>query len=387
MDKIKLLWIINGIEGFGVLSATLALSKELRDNGFEVCFLSVNDGQLSENLKTNGFKVESLKFEQFFYLKKDTFSFLKSIFKNLRQTFSIRKKINNYLYNVKYDYLLVGNGNLIGILALLNTGKARKLFLMHNVISSNYFLNLNKRLYQLACRYAHIIVIANSSYTGSTLAGLGVNPHILHLGIDTKKFDKTTNKNRLEYGIRESDIVFGVFARWDSTKGQDIIIQSFRELINKYSTLPLKLVLIGADKNDAFYKKCMSLINTSQFSDRIITIKVVQDIENYFSLVDVIINSRTDPEPFGLTVIEAMYMKKPVIAYKMGGPSETIINKRTGWLVSKSNIEEYFKVMCIALENKANWTEIGENGKIHVENKFTTKIMADNFRKIISQKI
>ena len=55
-------------------------------------------------------------------------------------------------------------------------------------------------------------------------------------------------------------------------------------------------------------------------------------------------------EPFGLTLIEAMDKKTPVIASMSGGHKEIIINNYNGVLVNKSNINMFAKKTIEVLE-------------------------------------
>src|SRR5690606_37283611 len=104
-------------------------------------------------------------------------------------------------------------------------------------------------------------------------------------------------------------------------------------------------LFVGVDRSTDFFKKCEFKVRELDIVENVIFLDTVSDIQNYYSLTDVIINSRRDAEPFGLTVIESMMMKKPVLALDKGGPIETIIDGQTGWLVSEGNVNGYFNGM------------------------------------------
>ncbi len=257
---------------------------------------------------------------------------------------------------------------------------------MPNVISSNYFLDLNKRLYLIAAKYGNINIIGNSSYTASTIAGWGIKPYVLHLGVDANIF--TPNQKvlpRERFGIEEDDIVFGVFARLNFDKAQDLVIRAFHNLVEKYPTSKFKLLLIGLQNKDIYYEKCMDLIKLHHLSDKVIMLETQSDIVPYYSLVDVMINSRRDAEPFGLTIIESMLMEKPIIALGLGGPAETIIDNHTGWLIKEPSVDAYFKKIELSYLLRDTWPEIGKNGRKHALKNFTTDTFLANLMLIIEK--
>jgi glycosyltransferase involved in cell wall biosynthesis len=129
----------------------------------------------------------------------------------------------------------------------------------------------------------------------------------------------------------------------------------------------------------------MNLIKSYNLSDKINVLESQSDIVPYYSLVDVMINSRRDAEPFGLTIIESMLMEKPIIALGLGGPAETIINNHTGWLVEEASVDAYFKKIELSYLLRDTWPVIGGNGRKHALKNFTTETFLSNLMLIIEK--
>lgn len=389
LNGIKLAWFINGSEGFGISSITVAMAKELRSSGTKISFIAAQRGSLYSIIEANGFSIQCLDVTVNAYYKGSSRQLLKSLIKIYKQDRRIKHGLEKIIHQEYFDCIILGYANMLLPFSMAKTKYKRttKYFLMHNVISDNYFLSLNKLLYQISCRLFRIKIIANSHYTASTIKGFGIRPYVLHLGIDESRFSEVNLRpqKRASFNIGSNDLVFGVFARFGYDKGQHLVIEGFSKLVYENENLPLKLLLIGADKKDGYYKNCIKRIIDNQLEEKIIIVDKVSDIQNYYALADVIINSRTDPEPFGLTVIEAMYMKKPVIAFHLGGPSETILEDETGWLVEFSSEEGYYDAMKKAIRNKDRWEKVGNSGHAQVKENFTTPTIAQKLYNIIAR--
>ena len=67
---------------------------------------------------------------------------------------------------------------------------------------------------------------------------------------------------------------------------------------------------------------------------------------------DILVISSQKYESFGYTAIEAMSIKKAVIATNFGGVKEIIINNQTGFLVDKKKPELFAKKVLNLINNK-----------------------------------
>ena len=56
-------------------------------------------------------------------------------------------------------------------------------------------------------------------------------------------------------------------------------------------------------------------------------------------LSDAVVSASTDPEAFGRVMIEAQALGRPVIASDHGGALETVLPKKTGWLVPPGDVD------------------------------------------------
>lgn len=78
-------------------------------------------------------------------------------------------------------------------------------------------------------------------------------------------------------------------------------------------------------------------------------------------------------EHFGIVPLEAMLAEVPVLAANSGGPLETVVDGRTGWLRSPEKISDWTEVMQQVLHHIpiSRLTEIGAAGRERVTTEFS----------------
>ena len=109
-------------------------------------------------------------------------------------------------------------------------------------------------------------------------------------------------------------------------------------------------------------------------------------VREFLSSIDIYgLASGIDMSP--LTLLEAQLMEKPVIASKVGGIPELMIDNETGFLVNKGNSEEWKEKISILLNDTKKQRKMGQNGKKFVKENFAWQIIAKKFKKTINEQL
>jgi glycosyltransferase involved in cell wall biosynthesis len=77
------------------------------------------------------------------------------------------------------------------------------------------------------------------------------------------------------------------------------------------------------------------------------------------------------PEPFGRAPLEAGLSRKPVVAFAVGGLTETIINGETGLLVPPHDIEQFGRAVVRIVKDPSLARRLGENAYRHVGQRYS----------------
>lgn len=90
-----------------------------------------------------------------------------------------------------------------------------------------------------------------------------------------------------------------------------------------------------------------------------------------------------DKEHFGIVPIEAMYMKCPVIACNSGGPLETVVDGKTGYL-REGLPDQFAEAMKRIVNDPKEAKKLGEAGRKHVEEKFSFKAFTEQLNTVVN---
>jgi glycosyltransferase involved in cell wall biosynthesis len=90
-------------------------------------------------------------------------------------------------------------------------------------------------------------------------------------------------------------------------------------------------------------------------------------------------------EGFGQIPLESMKNGTPVIAFKYGGPTETIINNKTGFLIKIGNLQQFAEKAIELIENENLRKKFSEECLSHIEKNFSFKKAISDFEEIIKK--
>lgn len=198
---------------------------------------------------------------------------------------------------------------------------------------------------------------------------------IIHNSVDPTEIkilsDKATLRNKLQININKK--IIGFAGRFDfKEKGIDLLLKSFSEVNKKRKDVQLLLVGIGIDR-----LRIKSFINSENIPCTIIDAQL--NIFDYINLFDIfVLPSRI--EPFGIVLVEAGMMKKPVIASNVDGIPEIIENEITGLLFEKENVNQLTDCISRILNKKQLADELAENLHRKVGKDFLTSKMVEQYQ-------
>jgi glycosyltransferase involved in cell wall biosynthesis len=183
-------------------------------------------------------------------------------------------------------------------------------------------------------------------------------------------------------GIPEDAPVAGVFARLIPEKGQDRVLAAMISL--KEQASDLHLIFCGGPRDSPYANALGEAAQRSGCQDRLHLVGPTDDPVPYYLACDFIINSRVGPEPFGLSVIEAMMLGLPVLAHALGGPADTVVDGVTGWHMRNMSDGEVRGGLERALAVRNEWPMLGNNARQRALDLFTLEAVARRLLDVFS---
>lgn len=198
-----------------------------------------------------------------------------------------------------------------------------------------------------------------------------ISPSIDPLSDKNKELSQQTIASVLvKYGIPDDKPIITQVSRFDYLKDPVGVIQAF-ELVKK--GIDCRLVFAGGTAtDDPESDKVLAEVRERAGSNPDIHVLLVppgSDIEiNALQRASTIIVQKSLGEGFGLTVSEALWKAKPVVASAVGGIPLQVKNKFTGLLTHGIEGTAYAIRQLLTNHEYARW--LGENGREHVRYNF-----------------
>lgn len=182
----------------------------------------------------------------------------------------------------------------------------------------------------------------------------------------------TPAENLEKYNLPTGAKVICCLSRNSAKKG---ILNLLNAFINLPEELNTHLLLVGnINKN----QEVINFINKNNLADKIHFTGYINNPTEVIKASNLLVSASQSGEGLPRVVIEAMCVNTPVVATDSGGTLEVVINKETGLLVNKNNVNE-LKVAIIEALTNTNATEQRVNAAYkRIEEVFDSELTAKN---------
>jgi glycosyltransferase involved in cell wall biosynthesis len=241
---------------------------------------------------------------------------------------------------------------------------------LHNWTEHDWKDRFYSRIDQLVLRYADVC-IAVSEGMKKVAVGKGLPRErivVVHNWIDAEDLQTvmlTQTVSRVQLGLKKNDVALLVPARLSPEKGHKYLIRALRELIPKYPCL--KALFAGSGVN---HDELVETVREARLEAHVQLLGFRSDIYAIMAVADwIVLPSLKEALP--LSVLEAMALRKPIIASSVGGVPEVVQHGVNGLLVPPGDWQALAAAIEVAVTNRDIAAKYGESGYEIVTSQFS----------------
>lgn len=204
---------------------------------------------------------------------------------------------------------------------------------------------------------------------------------IVHVfnGLDFSLFSTDQSKKnfiRSNYNISDSDTVLVNLGLLNNEKGQVYIVDAMSSLVNVNKNI--KCFLLG---NDGGMKETLeNKIRQFHLENNVFLPGYQSDICSWLEISSIYLHPTLN-DAMPLSIIEAMYFKKPVITSDLPTFEGLIKNRENGLIVRRKSSEDIANAVSELINDKNLYRDISENGYAFVNKYCTISNTVDNILK------
>ncbi len=223
---------------------------------------------------------------------------------------------------------------------------------------------VHKLLFRLNVNYADKLL--STSYAMKEELG-NYTKHAVEItpfGVDTDFFYPEKVKTEQEQDV----LYFGIIKSLEEKYGINVIIDAVQLLKLEFPKLKFKVLFVGGGNRLDYYRQ---FVSHNKLDDIIyFTGKIPADkIPYYHNLLDIYLNVSTVNESFGVSVLEAMACRKPVIITNAPGLVE-VVKKEAGLVIEMNDPFELTAAIKLLMNDVLLRQQMGDAGRRHVRSNY-----------------
>lgn len=374
MMKKKILIINNSCHTSGAEISLLVLLNSLSQI-YDFTVIIPGNGDLHSKLISSNFKTKLFDLERF-SKSRGLFGQLKWGFQALSTALKISKDVRKQNFDIIY-----ANSNqsiIYAILVKIFTGKELIWHFRDNL--------KNELIAKFLTRFCHKIICI-SNYIYEQVPAKKTKKFLIYNGIDCKIWAPKDEEKPIidELNLEKDILLVGNVGQVIPWKNHLDFIEISQIVLKEFKTV--HFLIIG---DDLFNKSIRNLdmlkkiVKERNLERHVTFLGYKENIRHYINQLDILAHCATT-EPFGRVVMEALALKKPVVAYHSGGISEIIKHYETGLLAPKDSPQQFADNLLLLLKDSNLRTQFGNAGRKDICKKFSLENMSREIQKIIDQ--
>jgi glycosyltransferase involved in cell wall biosynthesis len=206
---------------------------------------------------------------------------------------------------------------------------------------------------------------------------------VIQNAIAPAPFGTGSQRARLRAELHLGDgLVVGMVGRVGMWKGQEIFIDAAKIVADSHSGVRFLLVGGVHDNQQRHFTALHSQIERNGLAEFVVVSDFRSDVPGVLDTLDIFVQPSVQPEPFGMTVLEAMSARLPVIASNHGGPTEIVVDGVTGFLTPARDARALANRINQLIDSPHLRREMGSAGRRRAEEEYSLPRFHAAYRKL-----
>ncbi len=194
----------------------------------------------------------------------------------------------------------------------------------------------------------------------------------IHNGIDLEAVRVTIQRadKRREWGVDDNAVLIGTVGRLVPVKAHAVLLEAFQILSQSHPNV--LLIFVG---DGPLRVQLEANANQMGLGRSVIFAGHQAQAYDFINMVDVFVLASLH-EGIPMVLLEALALRRPVVASRVGGIPEVLADGYSGVLVRPNNAEELAAAIQSLIENPSKAVDFGASGRRRVESEFSAGLMA-----------
>lgn len=376
----KILFVSHYSEIGGANNELLWLAKALKNKGHQIYVALPVHGSFEKRLNENHIEYGIFGYKRWIVTTKEKQKFISRNYKKIGIT------INNYIVSAKLCEYIKNNGidvvhtndslDVVGCMAAKKTGVPH-VWHLREFLEEDYERSIvysEKYIQKWFSKSDYMVGISDVIISKYSSRFLRKNYVKIYDGLETNYL------TRKDINGLKSPITMCFLGGCSVGKGFDLLLKIAKALKEK-SSIDFKILVAGNCTEMETYR---DLIEENRLKDNLVFLGFVEDVHTVYQNSDIFL-MLSKLEAFGLVTVEAMLNKAVVVGIRCGGTKEIIVDKETGFLFDKDDIQGACSIITNIWNGKYNIDDISKKAYASAIDRFSIDRTAKEVEKIYLQ--
>ena len=241
---------------------------------------------------------------------------------------------------------------------------------------------MQKRVQRYACQFADCVLVNAEAVKDWLINNEGYDPSnimVIRNGVDMTRFDGPPARDRIrwELGLAADARLVVVVSRLARMKGIEHFLEAAAALSDRYPDVRFAVVGETSPPNPPYFEELQELSASLGVADRVTFTGLRSDVPAILGAADVAVMPSLN-EALSNVLLESMAAGAPVVATRVGGTPEALIDGENGLLIPPGDASAITHAVARLLDDRELGRRLGCAARALIRNRFSVERMVQS---------